>query len=348
MYSLECAAQTYNWGRPGTSSLVAKFLQNVQDTHNYAELWMGGHPALPSRIHGKPISETFSSVPFLFKILSVAKPLSIQVHPNKPQAQELHSTNSILYPDNNHKPEMCIAVTPMTLLYGFKPAQQISDILSSSESFRSLAPYASDVKSLLRHLYDNSYEYTQKLTDYLESQPQQSLPRMLSQHFPNDLGIVVAMLMNYVELSPGESIVIHPGTCHCYLEGDCIEAMACSDNVIRAGLTPKPKDLDTLLKILNESAELPAVLHGLETQPGCFQYSSPYSEFQVLRLELEGQSIEVHKSGPVIMVVLQGRASATYNGESTEMLEGKVYVSDRNLSISGHGTIYACYSNNAN
>ena len=235
----------------------------------------------------------------------------------------------------------------MTLLYGFKPAQQISEFLSSSESFNSLAPYASDVKSLLRHLYDNSYEYTQKLTDYLESQPLQSLSKMLSQHFPNDLGIVVAMLMNYVELSPGESIIIHPGTSHCYLEGDCIEAMACSDNVVRAGLTPKPKDLGTLLEILNESGESPTVSNGLETKPGCFEYSSPYSEFQVFRLELEGQSIEVQKPGPVIMAVLQGSATATYNGESTQILEGKVYVSDRDLSISGRGTIYACYSNNA-
>lgn len=346
MYSLECAAQTYTWGKPGNSSLVAKFLPSIQDTQPYAELWMGSHPVLPSKIHGKPIDQTFSSIPFLFKILSIAKPLSIQVHPNKLQAQQLHLNNSTAFPDNNHKPEMCIALTSMTLLCGFKPYRQLQDFLSNSTSFASLAPYASDVKSLLRHLYDQSYEYTLKLKDYLDTHPTDSLAHYLQAYFPDDLGIVIALLMNYIELSPGQSIIIQPGTCHCYLQGDCIEAMACSDNVIRVGLTPKPKDLDTLLKIMNDSSEMPVVTCGTENYPGYFEYLSGYSEFEVVRLELNDHTVEMNKTAPVIMVVLNGAALSRFEKGSMEMTEGNVYVSEGNVSISGHAVIYACYSNN--
>ena len=348
MYSLECAAQTYTWGRTGNLSFVAKFLQNVQDTQPYAELWMGSHPVLPSKIHGKSITQTFSSIPFLFKILSIAKPLSIQVHPNKLQAHQLHLDNSTAFPDNNHKPEICIALTSMSVLCDFKPYQQIHEFLTSSTSFLTLVPYASDLKSLLRHLYDHPNEYTLKLRDYLDTHPADSLAQYLQQHFPDDLGIIVALLMNYIELSPGQSVVIHPGTCHCYLQGDCIEAMACSDNVIRAGLTPKAKDIDTLLKIMKDSSGGPNVNWGIETQPGYFEYLTGYDEFEVVRLEVKEMTVEINKPAPVIMCVMNGSALGRFKYGNMEMVEGNVYVSDCSVSISGNAVIYACYSNNAN
>jgi mannose-6-phosphate isomerase len=100
---------------------------------------MGTHPSLPSKdfstgrslldlvadnpaLLGTDISEKYSKkLPFLFKVLSIAKALSIQAHPNKKLAEQLHAKDPKNYPDDNHKPEMAIAITPFEGLCGFRP-----------------------------------------------------------------------------------------------------------------------------------------------------------------------------------------------------------------------------------
>lgn len=69
--------------------------------------------------------------------------------------------------------------------------------------------------------------------------------------FPNDVGILCLFFLNIIDLEPGQAIYLPAQIPHAYLSGDCIECMACSDNVIRAGLTPKFKDVNTLLTMLN-------------------------------------------------------------------------------------------------
>jgi len=41
------------------------------------------------------------------------------------------------------------------------------------------------------------------------------------------------------------------GLIHAYLKGNCIEAMANSDNVVRCGFTPKFKDIQTMNEVTN-------------------------------------------------------------------------------------------------
>ena len=96
IYKLICASQNYDWGRFSNDSLVATALRknNIQVDNNkkYAEYWMGTHPNGPSKIikNGKEIllsDEINGQLSYLFKILSINKPLSIQLHPDKKFAQ---------------------------------------------------------------------------------------------------------------------------------------------------------------------------------------------------------------------------------------------------------------------
>ena len=130
MNKLNCAVQTYAWGKKGAESLVASIKSKHDGTFKidanktYAELWMGTHPNGPSLIVddindqiGHPIGDDLT---FLFKVLSVNQALSIQAHPNKHLAKVLHAQQPKNYPDANHKPEMLIALNDFEALCGFR------------------------------------------------------------------------------------------------------------------------------------------------------------------------------------------------------------------------------------
>jgi mannose-6-phosphate isomerase len=249
MIKVQGGAQNYGWGRKGSASWVSQFISNVSEELPYAEYWLGTHPSLPSTVNGRLLSSVTGDLPYLFKILSISKPLSIQLHPNKAQAIRLHELSPVLYPDSNYKPEMCIARDRMKLFIGFKPLQEISEVINSTPELDYLKNYP-NLASKLSRLYENEAETRELVSKYCE-RVGLGLYWDINQQFPNDPGVFFSMFMNYVELSEGESIIIHAGIPHCYIEGECIEAMACSDNVVRAGLTPKAKDINTLLEVFH-------------------------------------------------------------------------------------------------
>lgn len=162
MHRLDCGVQRYGWGKRGLDSKVAVFKKaqddkfNIEDNNQpYAELWMGTHSNCPSTIIlpdqsqslkdyisknpagilGKDVCTRFydnteslkpGDLPFLFKVLSIGQALSIQAHPDKKLARELHSRDPANYPDANHKPEMLIAISPrFEALCGFRPSGEI-------------------------------------------------------------------------------------------------------------------------------------------------------------------------------------------------------------------------------
>src|SRR5271170_554710 len=117
---------------------------------------MGTHPSLPSKdlstgrslldlvgdnqaLMSNEITKKYEKkLPFLFKVLSIAKALSIQAHPNKKLAEKLHAKDPKNYPDDNHKPEMTIAITPFEGFCGFRPLQEISHFLDEVPALRKL------------------------------------------------------------------------------------------------------------------------------------------------------------------------------------------------------------------
>lgn len=146
------AIKTYDWGSVGRKSKVAQLALNVDDAFAkdfdekspYAELWMGDHVSGPSTVKetGEPLDKWLSKqeqsaiggmdkLPFLFKVLSITKPLSIQMHPNKAQAEHLHATRPDIYKDPNHKPEISIALTDFSALCGFRTPLELHRLLTS-------------------------------------------------------------------------------------------------------------------------------------------------------------------------------------------------------------------------
>lgn len=143
--------KTYDWGGVGNNSKVAqlalkvdeRFAKEFDANTPYAELWMGDHVSGPSKLRetGETLDQWLSTrpsaiggmekLPFLFKVLSIAKPLSIQVHPNKAQAEQLHASRPDIYKDPNHKPEISIALTDFSALCGFRTQLELHRLLTS-------------------------------------------------------------------------------------------------------------------------------------------------------------------------------------------------------------------------
>lgn len=224
-----------------------------------------------------------ANIPFLFKVLSVAQPLSIQVHPNKDQAKQLHSKDPKNYPDNNHKPEISIALTEFEALCSFRTHDDLEKhlklfpFLSELIGEQLVDNYTNELdcfkkRDLLKQMFTslmnsnddliqqilNELEksFTEDLTkEIIENEEIKRLFLRIKSFYPKDIGCLSVFLLNYVKFQPGQCIFIDAGEPHCYLLGDCIECMACSDNTIRAGLTPKFKDLENLINCLTYSTK---------------------------------------------------------------------------------------------
>lgn len=231
----------------------------------------------PSTIGRVPSGYDGKDLPFLFKVLSINTALSIQSHPDKVLAQKLHEKFPNIYKDGNHKPEMAIALTEFTGLCGFRRPREILEYLSTYPELSKIIGDVvasefkmnsiSDVDEIQREAYRKLFQAFMSTSDEITNEcVNQLVTRLtsssetseidkviitLNKDYPNDRGIFCPLLLNYLKLSPGESFFMGPNEPHAYLSGNCVECMALSDNVVRAGLTPKFKDVDTLVNMLH-------------------------------------------------------------------------------------------------
>lgn len=365
-YKLTNTIQNYAWGKKGKSSCIPRLAGiTPEEGVPYAEWWMGVHPKATSIVHtgrekipldafiaaapdvilGREKSEKFSGrLPFLFKVLSAGEALSIQTHPNKEQAEKLHAKDPEHYPDDNHKPEIAIALSPMKALAGFLPPPEMLEMLSQ---YPEIAGFIGDeevrtfreeqgtdeapggLRSVFERLMRKGTEDTTALERSLGSLETRLLKDGagagrdqlfldLKKKYGTDIGLFSIYFLNYLELVPGEAIFTGPGIPHAYLEGDIVECMANSDNVVRAGLTPKFKDIDTLLNIVTYEHGAPEIM-----RPGseeAYLYPAAVSEFAVLRIDAKGGGKAYRTGGPSIVLVTSGEvqvaedAGAGYKG----------------------------------
>ena len=180
------------------------------------------------------------------------------------------------------------------------------------------------------------------------------IPRLASQ-YPGDVGVFAPFLLNAFSLSPGEAIFLGPNEPHAYLDGDCVEAMACSDNVVRAGLTPKLRDVPTLCSMLTYKAMLPHVYTGTALDDFTKAYTPPVEEFLVHRTALpsntkdyafpvvNSHSIVLVYSGEGTVTDSSGNTSALRAGSTLLVQSGKRVV----LSTTTGLVLFRCSSNNA-
>lgn len=389
LVELLCDVQTYDWGKLGQSSAVARFAAaqspdfRINETTPYAELWMGTHPKAPSQIKGgkeslrelvagndkllgEQVAAKFGNqeIPFLFKVLSIRKALSIQAHPDKALAKQLHARDPKNYPDDNHKPEMAIALTDFEGFCGFRPPHEIASFLKVVPEFAELAGDAGtkfcaavdkdangEHREELRALFATVMEAPQATVDPLADAlaeraareqdkfcgchgglPLADLIRRANADFPRDVGVFCGgMMLNYCQLKKGEAMFLKAKDPHAYISGDIIECMAASDNVVRAGFTPKFKDVHTLVDMLTfdtapmseqkmVAAQFPRV-HGGE---GLY-FDPPIEEFGVLQLTTASKSSVDALQGPSIFIVTEGNGTVKADDVSIEYQAGTVF-----------------------
>ena len=338
---LLCPVQHYNWG-DGRFIPALLGLDNTAGKP-FAELWMGAHPDAPSRVSLKngaiPLGRLVEAnperllhpsvtgrfgreLPFLFKVLGVGSPLSVQVHPTRSRAEEGFSRENAAgikldaternYRDANHKPELIVALTDFYALCGFRPTDEIVRALDAAPELRSITKgFPSSQPGALRQLYSAWMTLPPERVDRVIDSLVQRLERVnvdrsfrksdweywllrardkYSHGSHHDRGLFSFLLLNLVHLHPGEGIYLPAGVLHSYLEGAGVELMANSNNVIRGGLTPKHVDVGELLRSIAFDG-MPAIIQG-EPTPGSpeWTYATPALEFQLSRIELHADT----------------------------------------------------------
>uniref|UniRef100_A0A1I8M7R0 mannose-6-phosphate isomerase n=1 Tax=Musca domestica TaxID=7370 RepID=A0A1I8M7R0_MUSDO len=347
--------KNYEWGKLGKQSQVAKLAKAnndnfaVNEEAPYAELWMGTHCSGPSLLKstGTELGRVYEQpLPYLLKVLSIRKALSIQVHPNKDEAKHLHRERPDIYKDPNHKPELAIALTPFTALCGFRPYEEIYQFCQELPALKKLLGgddiienlrngKHSDLKKCYQALMtaDSSViaacidDIANNYMTILEKYHLHDIFKTINADFPDDVGVLSLFFVNLIHLQPGESIYLGANEIHAYLSGDCIECMACSDNVIRAGLTPKYKDVQQLLTSLNYtgSAAETRLFKPTILDENVKIFAPPVEDFAVVDVNLpETQSSSYSlklPQHPGILLVLSGSRILQLKGHSNLVLK---------------------------
>jgi mannose-6-phosphate isomerase len=370
MYRLDCKIQTYDWGRIGADSKVSIYKKSqtasfqIDPNGKYAELWMGTHSNGPStlrKLDGSELSLSdhlktnpkeiagevvlkhfyesegnlvhYGDLPFLFKVLSINKALSIQAHPNQHLGAILHKNDPAHYPDSNHKPEMLIALTDFEAMCGFREHSQIVKHFNEIVELRNLCGEAnvsrfcslskdvdgelqkealkSCINSMMKCDKDFISEQFKSIQCHLLTKKEvideeagsldlNELFVRLSNAYPDDVGCFWIYFLNCFRLCPGESIFLAANVPHAYLLGDGVECMACSDNVVRAGLTPKFKDVEILCEMLDYTMSSIEQNKLRPIHSDLFDYLDDYKpanidEFSVQRLLITSKHIENKK-----------------------------------------------------
>lgn len=327
----------------------------------------------PNLFIGERANKMFGELPYLFKILDVKDMLSIQVHPTKEAAVkgfDDENANTILltaphrnYKDRNHKPEVMVALSEFWLLHGFLPEEKLIRLLQTEPVLKSFEKTFLD--NGYKGLYENVMTMPQQEADILlgklvEQEKYRKKINALSKKDPGwwvaklyedsvpaigiDRGIFSIYFFNIVKVNPGEAVFQGAGVPHAYLEGQNVELMANSDNVLRGGLTPKHVDVPELMKhIIFESTE-PDVMKGISFIHGEKKYPCPVDDFAISRIELNpGESYQSQTTSMEIFVIISGsleikgtNSLQANKGEAIAILPGETYKISTNENLNAY------------
>ncbi len=287
---------------------------------------------------GEGVAKHFHDMPYLFKVLAAGTPLSLQVHPNLAQAQEgfareektglPRSTPERTFKDPRHKPELAVALTAFTAMAGFRDPSEIAQLLGTklAHMLDFAVSKSEDFRRFIRRLFSMRPEIfaaqlegalTARATELVSATSERAhdagaLILELQKLYPHDPGQFGPLLFNIYKLRPGEGLFVPAGVIHAYVRGSILEIMACSDNVIRAGLTIKYVDVDLLCNILDPIAVprriSPEVVHMAWGERAI--YTTPAEEFRLecwtTRAAPEKVRIEFTPEGPEIFLCAEG------------------------------------------
>jgi mannose-6-phosphate isomerase len=328
----------------------------------------------PKAALSDPVFNHFGALPYLFKVLDVKDMLSIQVHPTKEYAKvafekeeaagtALNAPNRN-YKDTNHKPEIMLAMSEFWLLHGFKSEAKILETLENIAEFQVLVPlYKTEglkglyqflmemeqaqvdsllstvVKRALRNKQDGKVNRT--APDWWVAKLYENAAGIL----PIDKGVFSIYLFNIVCVMPGQGIFQDAGVPHAYLEGQNVELMANSDNVLRGGLTPKHIDVEELIYNIKFESIVPAIIEGTKPCMGESVYPAPVQDFGIASITLDGSNGYTHEAESLDMfLVVEG--GCVVNNQMT-IKTGEAFVvfpgNKLNIHASGKTLIYRAF-----
>ena len=362
--------KTYDWG---SRSFIQELIGDMS-REKIAEIWFGAHPGASSYVEGVALVELLkqdpahwlgaraqdTGFPYLMKILAADDPLSIQVHPDKAQAEAGYAREDSLgialdnptrnYRDPNHKPELIMALTAFDALCGIRDYAQIVDIFNSLELGEIAAEYqafatnqdASSFTVLYKAILaapKGSFSGTiSALKEEGKYAAEITWAKQLSRYYPDDPFIIAPFIMNLVKLEAQEAIYLPAGIPHAYLKGAGVEIMASSDNVLRAGLTPKHIDKDELLRVVKLSPFIPPIITVAQTADALLPYQVPASDFLFSSCKLEHEVFPAELKLPVIILCISGELELKSDTGQLKLHRGQAAIlssSDQALRIKG-------------
>lgn len=363
----------YAWG---STTLLADLQGRTPSDAPEAEIWFGTHPEDPAEINDGSsrrlddylTAEGGTSLPFLAKLLAAGSVLSLQVHPSKSEAEAGFAAEERTgpgraaatrnYRDANHKPELIYALSdPFVALAGIRPLRRTHELLAELPANGGVAALrerltgtddATAVRDVLAWVFtpDAAAAVDDICTALAAAAGPEAAAEIreaadIARQYPGDPGIVVALLMNRVELRRGEAIFVDAGILHAYVRGLGVEIMAASDNVLRAGLTPKHIDVGELLRIANTT---PAEVHPQPaTKDGVWSVYSPVADFSLAVAEVRPEAAATRRtSGPTIVLSGGGRVRVSDGTGAVTLDPGTAAFASGGdgLRVEGEGLVF--------
>ncbi|HFZ8993580.1 TPA: mannose-6-phosphate isomerase [Citrobacter freundii] len=389
MQKLINSVQNYAWG--SKTALTELYGMANPTGQPMAELWMGAHPKSSSRVEvsegqtlplremiekdkaallGDAVAGRFGELPFLFKVLCAAQPLSIQVHPNKENAEQGFAKENAAgiaidaaernYKDPNHKPELVFALTPFMAMNAFREFSEIVSLLQPvAGAHTAIAhflqqPDADSLSQLFTSLLNMQGEEKSRALAILKAtlESQQGEPwetiRLISEFYPDDSGLFSPLLLNVVKLNPGDAMFLFAETPHAYLKGVALEVMANSDNVLRAGLTPKYIDIPELIANVKFAPRPADTLLTTPVKNGAeLDFPIPVDDFAFSLHDLSAQETTIAQQSAAILFCVEGEAVLSAGGQTLTLKPGEsvfVGASESPVNVSGVGRLARVYN----
>lgn len=352
-------------------------LYDAADTASDGDLLSAIGADLDGQLGSACRDEFGDRLPYLVKVLAADEPLSLQAHPSREQAEEGFARENAAgipldapernYRDAAHKPEVVIALSRFEALAGFRDPALTVELLRvlavpELDSYLGLLAGQPDSQGL-RALVTTWITLPQPAlavlvpavlvgcVRYLEGGAEQfkgeaQLALTLGERYPDDAGVLAALLLNRIVLDPGQALYLSAGNLHAYVSGAAVEVMANSDNVLRGGLTPKHVDVPELLRVLDFTPRAPSDLAPRTATVGPeVVFSTPAPEFRVSRVRLDGTalkraaSVELDARGPQLLVVTEGTVTVRSAGRSIDVPAGSglwMAASDPGVVVAAH------------
>ncbi|MCK6210808.1 mannose-6-phosphate isomerase, class I [Georgenia sp. EYE_87] len=321
---------------------------------------------------GEDVAARFGAqLPYLLKLIAPAQPLSLQVHPTRERALERFVAENAAgipfdaphrnYRDANHKPELVYALTTFQAMCGFRAPRRAAELLAGLDAplaqhlytMLRADPTADGVRAAFTHLLDAATSPSpdqvhavanacaRRLEDWSPSPRADETVVHLAESYPGDPGVVVSLLLNPVTLQPGDALFVPAGGVHAYLSGLGVEVMAASDNVLRAGLTPKHIDVAEMLECVDYVAAPPIRIAPETFHGATHMFYAPVEDFELAVTTLDGtdgRGRPLPGRGPRILLCLDGNIELESEYDSTVLACGDaVFVRADEGRLRGHG-----------